>query len=202
MDVEGHNEAKSRVLAMKSQHNTGKIAYPSATNNRGQGGHEHRSEHGHRERHAAGDSVGNAGSAPGRGGSRMGLLEHGMNSSSKAMEMGEPRRNAIRQQRAENHKKGDAVGCHYEKHKEHHEHKKHHRHKEHHAMGAGVGSNAMLGKPVPGMAQRKHGGHMGHKKHHHAEGGHEPMAERDVSSNRSLGARRGGHMHEKHGRHY
>lgn len=45
----GHNEAETRVKAMLRQTNKGGIEYPSATNDRGQGG---------RERHAEGDSVG------------------------------------------------------------------------------------------------------------------------------------------------
>jgi hypothetical protein len=45
----GHNEAETRVKAMLHQVNKGGIEYPSATNNRGQGG---------REMHADGDMVG------------------------------------------------------------------------------------------------------------------------------------------------
>lgn len=45
----GHNEAEARVKAMLNQQNKGGIEYPSATNNRGQGG---------REAHAEGDMVG------------------------------------------------------------------------------------------------------------------------------------------------
>lgn len=45
----GHNEAETRVKAMLHQTNKGGIDYPSATNNRGQGG---------REAHADGDMVG------------------------------------------------------------------------------------------------------------------------------------------------
>lgn len=45
----GHNEAETRLKATLRQVNTGGIEYPSATNNRGQGG---------REKHADGDMVG------------------------------------------------------------------------------------------------------------------------------------------------
>lgn len=113
----GTNEAYARVKRMMGQTNTGRIEYPSGSNMRGSGGHEHHAEGDMvgMENHASGDmvgckkknsSVGDVNAPPGRAGSMMkphfGAPQPGINTGM--------RRNAISQAHAENHKLGDMVG--------------------------------------------------------------------------------------------
>lgn len=140
----GTNEAYARVRKMLSQTNTGKIEYPSGTNSRGSGGREHHAEGEMvgRENHARGDmvgakkknsSVGDSGSALGRGGSTM---KPHFGAPQGGREMG-ARRNAIAQARGENHKAGDMVG------------------REEHGFGDRVGNMARrAAKAAPGVMRK------------------------------------------------
>lgn len=93
----GINEAETRVRKMNGQSNNGKIAYPSGTNERGNGGREH---------HAGGDQVGGDQSAPGKGGMHQ---KPNFGAPIKGMDNG-TRKEAVRTVRNECHAMGDQVG--------------------------------------------------------------------------------------------
>mgnify|MGYP001565588833 FL=1 len=116
----GSNEAENRLRRSVGQVNTGRIEYPKGTNERGSSGREYHAAGDvvgmdERENHARGDmvgkkkgcSVGNEGSAPGRGGSRM-SSHYGEPDGGR--QMGAPRHMAAKQAHAENHAAGDMVG--------------------------------------------------------------------------------------------
>ena len=97
--LEGNWEAEARFKAMLHQKNTGKIAYPSATNDRGHVSSSHREHHAHGER--VGGSIGS-------GGTHMKPLEKGMAKGNGAKEEGHAHSNAIKQAHAglSKHKEG------------------------------------------------------------------------------------------------
>jgi hypothetical protein len=210
--LKGFSEADMRLRKLVNQTNSGGIEYPKGTNERGYPGHSHHEHHAHGERvgehhehhhrhhehkehHARGERVGGEGCAPGRGGSHMhshfGEPEHGR-------KMGAPRHMAVKQARAENHRRGEMVGesghehaemkkihelehMHrkHHKHGEHVEHHRHHEEKRHHrAMGGMPQSNAMMqgrsGMPhdnvmQPGQPQPLRRGGKSHPHHHRYE---------------------------------
>lgn len=151
--LQGTNEAYTRLRAMEHQTNTGSIMYPSGTNDRG---YTSRS----REHHAHGERVGGESSAPGRGGSHM---KPHFGKPDGGVEDGAARRIAVKQARAENHKRGERVG------------------EERHAMGAMVGgprSGAMMGprhmgaraqRPMPDAAPQPMGAYRSGGKTHKKE---------------------------------